>query len=300
MFRQFEKESHIYTMVNSADKAELVFRGFNNSILFYKEVELKIPLELKCFYENDDHELHFFLTHRLFNLVLEEGGLPVFSIEENRVTNKYDILNKLYHQPTDYKYLNFKVANKNRVLCLKESYEEKNITPGDIILATITPGLHFTNLQYIVNKAMNIPNWRTLSINKLFDIKSYLRFPTTHVLHQKILHKLWSGKIKKIITPNNSITQSLESVIPDGMRAQIHANFWGLDNFIFDLCNILGISKYELYHNLSPNIGMIFITAEKDYRNICNSFSDEQNVNLIRIGHIADGNIGEKVNIHLY
>lgn len=300
MFRQFEKESHIFNLIKKKDSFILNFDEFNNPKPFHTEIDLKIPNEINYFIKARDAQLHFFFVQRLFNLCLELGGLPIFSIKDKIIDNKFDIMDKLYNQPINDQYLNIEIENKNKIIGVKDYYRSLPLVPGDVILGVITPGLHYTNLSYITDRAKFIPGWQSLAIDKMFDIISYLRFPTCHVNHPRLLSKLWSGQIKKIITPKTTLEQDLGQVIPEGMRAQIYSNLWGLDNSIFGLCNILKISKYELYHNLYPNIGLIIISSENNYQQVCKSFAYEQNINLIKIGTITDGNIGDKVNIHLY
>ncbi|PJB44537.1 MAG: hypothetical protein CO106_03130 [Deltaproteobacteria bacterium CG_4_9_14_3_um_filter_44_9] len=282
MFNTFEKKyNHLKIDINP-ELMQIIPIGLDkNYNIINKEFSVNIPRYFKKLHANN---LNLKLLGKYSNLVLGEQGIPIFRIKNNKIINFYETTN---------------VSNNEKIIFTKIIKNNK-IQNNDLILGCTGVGLHLTNLDLFKFLFKKYP---ILSHNRVFNNQlpiEYILNQTISLPNTKILKLISNNIIKKVIASTGTIHSDLTPHIPDGLRATIHTNMWGLETSLKDLLNMVGLSSNFGYTGLNGNIGLYFIIEPNNLNYVCRTFNENFNTTLTNIGKIYDGNRGEKVKLILY
>lgn len=283
-------------VIRSDGNVRLHIPEFESPEYFSKEIDFNIPSKLKKFFKQNHNSNYFnyIMFMKIFNIGLEYEALPLFYIKNNKIKRI-----SAFFEDYNLEEYSKRCISKYKVIFIRNKIHHQQINTGDLILAAITPGIHLVNVKFIYNKILKNPNIFPFFSNNL-NILDYLILPTTDLNHMKTLKNIWSGRIKKVITPTGWLGDNLDQYIPDGKRAVLHNNLWGIDHNLQYISKNINLEYTDLYYKLNGGIGIMFIISPNDLHYICNQYAHEHGVPLVNIGSIVDGNLGPKTNLIIY
>lgn len=284
MFNNFEKKFKQFDLYCDANSMRIIPKGIDQNFnIIYKEFTVDVPKYFKNYYK-DNTIINQRKLEKYESLVLGEHGIPMFRIKNKKIINFYE---------------NKNISNNEKIIVAQIPNNNK-IQNNDIILGCINKGMHLCNLRLL--KCLFKQN-SNINQHKLYNNQTpfeYVLNPIVKLPYIKVLNLVSNGLIKQIITAKNNIVNDLNPYIPDGLRANIHSNLWGLDTSLKDLLNIVGQPSNFAYNKLNANAAYYFIINQKNLNYVCRTFNEDFKNPLINIGSIQEGNIGDKVILHLY
>jgi phosphoribosylformylglycinamidine cyclo-ligase len=176
------------------------------------------------------------------------------------------------------------IADREKVI------DGKRITPGDVLLALPSVGLH--------------TNGYSLARKLFFEVASY--DPNTHLdelgmtvgeallqPHVSYLHALEglldSAVIKGLVhITGGGLTDNIPRILPEGTAVEINKSTWPVLP-IFKLMQQIGnVSEAEMYRTFNMGVGMVIVCAPEDQRSIASHLADRSS-ECFRIGRVVQG-----------
>lgn len=165
----------------------------------------------------------------------------------------------------------------------------KQITPGDVLLALPSAGLH-TNGYSLARKLffeVAGSDADTESDELGMTVGAALLQP--HVSYLRTLEGLLdSGVIKGLVhITGGGLTDNIPRILPQGASVEIEKGTWPVLP-VFKLMQQLGnVSEVEMYRTFNMGVGMIVVTAEQDLETVKSHL--EQSSAAYEIGRVLKG-----------
>lgn len=289
MFRAFENKLININLFKSHNKISIEPKYLDDNVdLKLCSLKLDIPDFLKKHASTNTYSsnlLQYSLLNKYNLLILEKYGIPLIKLNPKPVEVKNNIT---FGCEEDF------------IITQNKEFTPKKIQHNDVILGLAYTGLHLANLSVFEKIYKSNPE---IFYNKIWNFNSaldFMLFPSPMVDNSKILDLVWSGHIKRIITSKTNTITDLTPHIPDGLRARIYSNLWGLDSNLKDFLSITKLSSHFAYKQLNGGLCLYFVVDKSNITNICRKFNEDFKLPLINIGHIEQGNLGDRVSIDLF
>jgi phosphoribosylformylglycinamidine cyclo-ligase len=177
------------------------------------------------------------------------------------------------------------IADREKVI------DGKRITPGDVLLALPSVGLH-TNGYSLARKlffevARYDPNTRLDELG--MTVGEALLQPHLSYLHA-LEDLLDSGAIKGLVhITGGGLTDNIPRILPEGTAVEINKGSWPVLP-IFKLMQQIGnVSEAEMYRTFNMGAGMVVVTAEQDSQ-VIKSHLQQHGSAVYEIGRVVKGN----------
>jgi phosphoribosylformylglycinamidine cyclo-ligase len=177
------------------------------------------------------------------------------------------------------------VADREKII------DGKGITPGDVLLALPSAGLH-TNGYSLARKLFCEVAGHTvdMQLDELgMTVGEALLQP--HLSYLKPLDGLLdSGMIKGLAhITGGGLTDNIPRILPDGTAVEIDEGSWPVLP-VFKLMQKIGnVSDAEMYRTFNMGVGMVIVASAQD-RTAIESQLQQQGAPVYQIGRVAKGN----------
>jgi len=173
----------------------------------------------------------------------------------------------------------------------------KSITPGDVLLALPSVGLHTNGYSLARKLFFEVAGYETSSrIAELgTTVGEALLLP--HVSYLKQLDGLLDGGLIKGLAhiTGGGLIDNLPRILPDGTAVDIAKGSWPVLP-IFELLQRLGkVSQFEMFRTFNMGVGMVVVTSPQDQETI-ETHLKKLGVGCFRIGRVIEGH--KEVFIH--
>ncbi|MDQ2973845.1 MAG: phosphoribosylformylglycinamidine cyclo-ligase [Acidobacteriota bacterium] len=176
------------------------------------------------------------------------------------------------------------IADREKVI------DGKRITPGDVLLALPSVGLH-TNGYSLARKlffevARYDPNTHLDEMG--MTVGEALLQP--HVSYLRALEGLLdSGVIKGLVhITGGGLTDNIPRILPEGTAVEINKGTWPVLP-IFKLMQQIGnVSEAEMYRTFNMGAGMVIVCAPEDQQSLASHLADRSS-GCFQIGRVVQG-----------
>ncbi len=176
------------------------------------------------------------------------------------------------------------VADREKII------DGKGITPGDVLLALPSVGLHTNGYSLARKLLLEVAGHR---VDKRLDelgmtVGEALLQP--HVSYLKPLDGLLdSGMIKGLAhITGGGLTDNIPRILPEGCAVEVDAGSWPLLP-VFKLMQEIGnVSAAEMYRTFNMGLGMVIAIAEQN-RTAIESHLQQQGAAIYQIGRVTKG-----------
>ena len=191
-----------------------------------------------------------------------------------------------FYQEGEYDIAGFivGVVDRRRVI------DGQRITPGDVLLALPSVGLH--------------TNGYSLARKLFFEVAGYQAETVLSELNQSVgdallqPHKSYLGALEGLLDSNQikglvhitggGLTDNIPRVLPAGTAVRISKDSWPVLP-IFQLMRELGhVTDREMYRTFNMGVGMVIISSKQDAANI-KSHLEAQGEAVYEIGQVVEG-----------
>jgi phosphoribosylformylglycinamidine cyclo-ligase len=176
------------------------------------------------------------------------------------------------------------IADREKVI------DGKRITPGDVLLALPSVGLH-TN-GYSLARKLFFEVARYDANTRLDELEMTVgeALLQPHVSYLRPLEGLLdSGAIKGLVhITGGGLTDNIPRILPEGTAVEINKGTWPVLP-IFKLMQQIGnVSEAEMYRTFNMGVGMVVVCAPEDQRSIASNLADRSSA-CFQIGRVIQG-----------
>jgi len=177
------------------------------------------------------------------------------------------------------------VADREKII------DGKQITPGDVLLALPSVGLHTNGYSLARKLFFDVAGHKVdTHLDELgMTVSEALLQP--HVSYLKSLEGLLnSGMIKGLAhITGGGLTDNIPRILPEGTAVEIYKDSWPVLP-IFKLMQEVGnVSEVEMYRTFNMGVGMVVVSSPQDAENI-KSHLDQRGDSVYEIGRVSEGN----------
>jgi phosphoribosylformylglycinamidine cyclo-ligase len=167
----------------------------------------------------------------------------------------------------------------------------KRISPGDVLLALPSVGLHTNGYSLARKLFFEVAGYKAdTHLDELgMTVGEALLQP--HVSYLKSLEGLLdSGVIKGLAhITGGGLTDNIPRILPEGSAVEIDKGNWPVLP-IFELMQEIGnVSEAEMYRTFNMGVGMVVVTSAQDLQTV-ESHLQQQSAAVYQIGRVAEGN----------
>jgi phosphoribosylformylglycinamidine cyclo-ligase len=177
------------------------------------------------------------------------------------------------------------IADREKVI------DGKRITPGDVLLALPSVGLH-TNGYSLARKlffevARHDPDTRLDELG--MTVGEALLQPHVSYLHA-LEGLIDSGAIKGLVhITGGGLTDNIPRILPEGTAVEINKGTWPVLP-VFKLMQQIGnVSEAEMYRTFNMGVGMVVVTAAQDSQ-VIKSHLQQHGDPVYELGRVVNGN----------
>ena len=176
------------------------------------------------------------------------------------------------------------VADREKVI------DGKGITPGDVLLALPSVGLHTNGYSLARKLFFDVAGYEVGSrLDELgMTVGEALLQP--HLSYLKQLGGLLdSGRIKGLAhITGGGLTDNIPRILPEGSAVEIDKGSWPVLP-VFKLMQLLGnVSEAEMYRTFNMGVGMVIVTSAED-RTAVESHLQQQSAPVYQVGRVIPG-----------
>ena len=166
----------------------------------------------------------------------------------------------------------------------------KRITPGDVLLALPSVGLHTNGYSLARKLFFEVAGYNAdTQLDELgMTVGEALLQP--HVSYLKPLEGLLdSGVIKGLAhITGGGLTDNVPRILPEGCAVEIDKGSWPVLP-IFKLMQEIGnVSEAEMYRTFNMGVGMVIVTSAQDFQKV-ESHLQQQGAAVYQIGRVING-----------
>ncbi len=167
----------------------------------------------------------------------------------------------------------------------------KQITPGDVLLALPSVGLHTNGYSLARKLFFEVAGYKTdTQLDELgMTVGTALLQP--HLSYLKPLDGLLdSGMIKGLAhITGGGLTDNVPRILPTDCAVEIDKGSWPVLP-IFKLMQEIGnVSEAEMYRTFNMGVGMVVVTSAQDFQKV-ESHLQQQGAAVYQIGKVTEGN----------
>ena len=174
------------------------------------------------------------------------------------------------------------VVDRNKII------DGKTITPGDVLLALPSAGLHTNGYSLARKLFFEVAGYKPDTHVPELGMTAGEALLLPHLSYLKPLESLLDkGLIKGLAhITGGGLTDNIPRILPEGTAVQIEKNSWPTPP-LFELMRRLGnVSDSEMYRTFNMGIGMVIVCANNDAETIAAHLKDQ----YYTIGNVVSGN----------
>ncbi|MEP6818269.1 MAG: phosphoribosylformylglycinamidine cyclo-ligase [bacterium] len=177
------------------------------------------------------------------------------------------------------------VADREKII------DGKGITPGDVLLALPSAGLHTNGYSLARKLFLEVAGHKVdTRLDELgMTVGEALLQP--HLSYLKPLDGLLdSGMIKGLAhITGGGLTDNIPRILPEGCAVEIDEGSWPVLS-VFKLMQEIGnVSRAEVYRTFNMGVGMVLVTSSEN-RTAVKSHLQQQGATIYQIGRVTKGN----------
>ena len=177
------------------------------------------------------------------------------------------------------------VADREKVI------DGKRITPGDVLLALPSVGLHTNGYSLARKLFFEVAGHEVNTYLDELGMTVGAALLQPHLSYLKALDSLLdSGSIKGLAhITGGGLTDNIPRILPEGCAVEIDKGSWPVLP-VFNLMQKLGnVSEAEMYRTFNMGVGMVVVTSAQDQKAV-ESHLQQQGTEVYQIGRVIDGN----------
>jgi phosphoribosylformylglycinamidine cyclo-ligase len=177
------------------------------------------------------------------------------------------------------------VADREKII------DGKGITPGDVLLALPSVGLHTNGYSLARKLFLEVAGYKVdTGLDELgMTVGEALLQP--HLSYLKPLNKLLdSGMIKGLAhITGGGLTDNIPRILPEGAAVEIEKGSWPVLP-VFKLMQEIGsVSEAEMFRTFNMGVGMVVVTSAADQAAV-ESHLQQQGTAVYQVGRVTKGN----------
>jgi len=176
------------------------------------------------------------------------------------------------------------VADREKII------DGKGITPGDVLLALPSVGLHTNGYSLARKLLLEVAGYEVDTRLEALEMTVGEALLQPHLSYLKPLNELLdSGMIKGLAhITGGGLTDNIPRILPEGAAVEIDKGSWPVLP-IFKLMQEIGsVSEAEMYRTFNMGVGMVVVTSATDQAAI-ESHLREQSTVVYQIGRVSKG-----------
>jgi phosphoribosylformylglycinamidine cyclo-ligase len=177
------------------------------------------------------------------------------------------------------------VADREKII------DGKGITPGDVLLALPSVGLHTNGYSLARKLFLEVAGYEVDTRLELLGMTVGEALLQPHLSYLKPLNELLdSGMIKGLAhITGGGLTDNIPRILPEGAAVEIDKGSWPVLP-IFQLMQEIGnVSEAEMYRTFNMGVGMVVVTSATDQAAVA-SHLQQQSAAVYEIGRVSKGN----------
>jgi phosphoribosylformylglycinamidine cyclo-ligase len=177
------------------------------------------------------------------------------------------------------------VADREKII------DGKGITPGDVLLALPSVGLHTNGYSLARKLLLEVAGYEVDTRLEALGMTVGEALLQPHLSYLKPLNELLdSGKIKGLAhITGGGLTDNIPRILPEGAAVEIDNGSWPVLP-IFKLMQEIGsVSEAEMYRTFNMGVGMVVVTSAADQAAV-ESHLQQQGAAVYQIGRVTKGN----------
>jgi phosphoribosylformylglycinamidine cyclo-ligase len=177
------------------------------------------------------------------------------------------------------------VADREKII------DGKGITPGDVLLALPSVGLHTNGYSLARKLFLEVAGYEVDTRLEALGMTVGEALLQQHLSYLKPLNELLdSGKIKGLAhITGGGLTDNIPRILPEGAAVEIDNGSWPVLP-IFKLMQEIGsVSEAEMYRTFNMGVGMVVVTSAADQAAV-ESHLQQQGAAVYQIGRVTKGN----------
>lgn len=177
------------------------------------------------------------------------------------------------------------VADREKII------DGKRISPGDVLLALPSVGLHTNGYSLARKLLFEVAGHKAdTHLDELgMTVGEALLQP--HLSYLKPLEGLFDSGVLKGLAhiTGGGLTDNVPRILPEGCAVEIDKGSWPVLP-IFKLMQELGnVSEAEMYRTFNMGVGMVVVTSAQDLKTV-ESHLQQQGTAVFQIGRVGEGN----------
>ena len=167
----------------------------------------------------------------------------------------------------------------------------KTITPGDVLLALPSVGLHTNGYSLARKLFLEVAGYEVDTRLEALGMTVGEALLQPHLSYLKPLNELLdSGMIKGLAhITGGGLTDNIPRILPEGAAVEIDKGSWPVLP-IFKLMQEIGnVSEAEMYRTFNMGVGMVVVTSATDQAAVA-SHLQQQSAAVYEIGRVSKGN----------
>ena len=182
------------------------------------------------------------------------------------------------------------VADREKII------DGKGITPGDVLLALPSVGLHTNGYSLARKLLLEVAGYQVDTRLEALEMTVGEALLQPHLSYLKPLNELLdSGMIKGLAhITGGGLTDNIPRILPEGAAVEIDKGSWPVLP-IFKLMEEIGsVSQAEMYRTFNMGVGMVVVTSPQ-HRGAIESRLQSSETMVYEIGRVVTGNQGVSI-----
>jgi phosphoribosylformylglycinamidine cyclo-ligase len=177
------------------------------------------------------------------------------------------------------------VADRERII------DGKQITPGDVLLALPSVGLHTNGYSLARKLFFEVAGYDANSRLDELEMTVGEALLQEHVSYLKQLDGLLdSGMIKGLVhITGGGLTDNIPRILPPGAAVEINKGTWPVLPIYKLMQQIGNVSDGEMYRTFNMGVGMVIVVSPPDGESV-RSHLEQQGADVFQIGLVTEGN----------
>ncbi len=192
-----------------------------------------------------------------------------------------------FYQDGEYDIAGFIVGVVDR----EKVIDGKTISPGDVLLALPSAGLHTNGYSLARKLFFEVAGYEPDTRLPELDLTAGEALLLPHVSYLKPLNGLLDRQVIKGLAhiTGGGLTDNIPRILPEGTAVQIKRDSWPIPP-LFELLRRLGnVSDSEMYRTFNMGVGMVIVCAANDATTIETHLRDTGET-VYAIGEVVSGN----------
>jgi len=173
----------------------------------------------------------------------------------------------------------------------EKTIDGKGITPGDVLLALPSVGLHTNGYSLARKLFLEVAGYEVDTRLEALGMTVGESLLQPHLSYLKPLNELLdSGMIKGLAhITGGGLTDNIPRILPEGTAVEINKGSWPVLP-VFKLMQEIGsVSEAEMYRTFNMGVGMVVVTSASDQAAV-ESHLRQQDTKVYQVGRVTEGN----------